>query len=152
LIKDWLEQDLNGDGIVTRAELERYFFRRAWTPNSSNTSKLIGYELKSDRNKDDVVEFDEALSYAKEIVAKRSPPASQSSPNIVLQLDENADGTVSFDEFDAAVGTAFARIDKDGDGKIAADEIAAYRKNMAKLRKAARAENRARRRAKDSRR
>jgi len=160
MLKEWIEQDLNGDGRVTRGELERNFFAPA--QNSANVrptgyrtpseqfereyNRLIKNALAADANKDDEVDFDEALDYANRIVARNSPTNAPDSLEILLQLDENSDGAVSLDEFLAAVDNAFERIDANGDGRFSAEETAAHKQIIAELRRTIRAEERARKR------
>lgn len=160
MLKEWIEQDLNADGRVTRRELERNFFSPAqFSANARPTgyrtpseqfereyNRLIKNALAADANKDDEVDFDEALDYANRVIARNSPTNAPDSLEILLHLDENSDGAVSLNEFLAAVDDAFERIDTNGDGKFSAEEVTAHKQIIAELRRAIRAEERARKR------
>jgi len=93
--------DMDGDGTVTREELEaglRQYFRQA------------------DTNHDGHLDADEAAA------ANQRRIALDQSAAIPL-IDWNKDGIIDFDEFAAGVRSEFKRLDLNGDGKVTIDEF-----------------------------
>jgi hypothetical protein len=157
-LREWLHQDLNGDGVVTRRELEIYFPRkegrsysqmsigetRSPTERIRRQNYAIRQALKFDRNNDGVVALDEALDWVKKNPNRIWASKSRVSYAIPMSLDRNADGTVSIEEFDAALNAAIARLDKDGNGEFSSNEIIALGRTVGKRRRVFRTELNAR--------
>jgi Ca2+-binding EF-hand superfamily protein len=55
------------------------------------------------------------------------PNASDYYQQVVLAMDENGDGSVTLDEFNAHVERVLRTIDTDGDGSLSDNELKAYR-------------------------
>lgn len=154
----WLRKDLNGDGNVTRAELEIYFTRQARKPISSGGVKLMPTEaqvaqkldklvsdgLAADGNKDGVVSFAEALAAANEYASETTVPIRMAYRPVPLSLDEDGDGAVSDVEFERAVVRAFGDIDKNGNGILSMAEMLVLSDMARDLYKAVEAERDAR--------
>jgi Ca2+-binding EF-hand superfamily protein len=93
--------DSNGDGTVTRRELEaglRQYFRQA------------------DTNHDGRLDPDEVAAANQRRISKDESAA-------MPLIDWNQDGYVDFDEFAAGVRSQFEQLDLNGDGKVTPDEF-----------------------------
>lgn len=157
-LREWLDQDLNGDGEVTRRELEQYFTRRQLRQPFGYRqdpwryqNRQILYALRADRNNDGVVGFDEALDWVKRNPNRGWASNSRVSFIIPMSLDKDNNGVISIEEFHSAVDSAIARIDADSNGEFSAGEIAALYRTVAKLRRAVRTDVNARERAEHTR-
>ena len=152
MFKRWAEWDLDNDGKVTRAELELYFGRQARQALSAPgglplfptkeqsaeiLTKLTEDALAWDFNHDGAITLAEIRQAANEAWAKRSNNTySYASRQLVpLSLDSNNDKTVSLAEFEAAARLLLNSIDRNGDGKISADEAASLRDQLNTMRK-----------------
>jgi Ca2+-binding EF-hand superfamily protein len=93
--------DSNGDGTVTRRELEaglRQYFRQA------------------DTNHDGRLDPDEVAAANQRRISKDESAA-------MPLIDWNQDGYVDFDEFAAGVRSQFEQLDLNGDGEVTPDEF-----------------------------
>ncbi len=130
--------DANGDGFVSKQEF-------------AATRDTMFQTI--DANKDGILSQDE-LQKARETwrqkMGKAAPDQSQMQPGIQAQAqndqpgqqpgkerhgfmrraDTNQDGQISTAEFAAAGDKMFARLDDNGDGKIAKDEVPHHRKRL----------------------
>jgi len=158
--------DLDGDGVVSRAEIEtvaRYNAVRSTARSSvdryaaetrQRLAKTVADEvarrLAHDRNSDDRLTLDEIVAggermrEAAEALAARSDRrtpderrARMVADLVPLALDADGDGVVSLAEYDAAVDAIFREYDDDGDGTISVAEAAAHKTHAGSLRKAA---------------
>lgn len=140
-ISNWVSQDLDGSGDVTRTELESVFGSKARTPikhhgvsfppspeqSARILEKLVSKALEPDGNNDGKVTFEEALEHAKALAAKARSKGyryrrSNKDP-IPMSLDHDRDGIVSEAEYMGAVDHALAAIDQDSDHKFSHAEI-----------------------------
>ena len=160
-LTNWLNRDLDGNGVVTREELERLFIgkvrkqisihgiRLQPTPEqiSQSLSNLVGKALKADADGDGNISFSEILSHAK---TKQRPSRRPwwGSYLVPLSLDRDGDEMVTEEEYAKSIGEVLRKIDVDGNGRFSAGEVAALRKEVKQLRKIARSANRAPRRRK----
>lgn len=97
------EADLDGDGMLTEAELKEsleYRFSRA------------------DRNDDGFVSIDDAPRFG-----GRDRFISRVSP-LIEERDGDGDGALSFEEFSQQILSGFANLDDDGDGQLDLDVVA----------------------------
>lgn len=131
-VSRWLQRDLDGDGSVTRAELEAVFGPDARRPlkSLSGTIKPTGEQvgqirdrmvddaLKADMNGDGIVALKEMMGSSKHPVRARGRDL------LPLDFDRDEDGVVDQDEFLAAVDELLASLDTDGSGNLSRDEIA----------------------------
>ena len=104
------DADVNGDGIVTKAEF------------------LAGRNArfdKMDRNGDGVVSRDDFGR-----ILKFRPQAGQKLDAFIAQADSNHDGKVSRAELAAAPTPIFGLTDANRDGKVDKDEMAAARDRL----------------------
>lgn len=132
-----LVNDIDGDGQVTRAELEVTMGKQARQPiNTHGTSlaptaeqvaqisrRLIDEAMKLDRDGDGVITMAEMIAAANAQLDQESPQRVGNA--IPLSFDSNGDGTVSLAEFEAVTARVVASVDTNSDGKLSAEEVAA---------------------------
>lgn len=154
MLKRWGQWDLDGDGKVTRAELAQYFSRQSrqdiagqggvsLVPTKEQSAemlaKLVGDALVWDLDHEGTITLAEVRQAAREAWAKRYPRTDSDFKRrqlVPLSLDANNDKTVSAAEFEAAVRRVLDDIDRNGDGKIDADEMSALRERVKVIQKA----------------
>ena len=138
----WLKNDLNGDGRVTRAELELQFGSKARqqinssgillkpTPQQSDEilRKLVDKSLIADKNDDETVTFQEALEEANRTVVQQFNKLRHRRRNIPDTMDLDDDGTISEMEFMTVSDRVIVKIDRDGDQRFSKKEIDEYMK------------------------
>lgn len=107
------EADLNGDGTITRQEIEAY--------RNANAAQM-------DTNKDGFITTDEMQAY---ILAKMAAKAERMAAARIKAGDTDGDGRLSLAEEKAVtegrIDKVFARADTNGDGVISPDELTALR-------------------------
>lgn len=153
--------DIDGDGAVSRAEVELSMRARAREPVAvdgikleltpeqvqQRLDKLAGDALRLDGDGDGIVSFAEMVADA----TKRQPPPTDAAADrqrgIPAILDENGDGAVGLEEFKAIVDRAMDYIDIDGDGKLSPSERSAITEQIREYARKAAEEERARRQA-----
>ena len=129
--------DLDGDGAVTREEIESHMGGRARAPIPADgvtleptpdqirqrLETLVGTVMQHDRDGDSVIVFAEMLAAAGNMAPPVEPPPDYSR-QIPSYLDKDGDGTVTLEEYSAVLEQAIAIIDEDGDGTLSPDEKA----------------------------
>ena len=131
-----LQCDFDGDGVVTRAEVEQFFVGSPVVAIFSNGREITDAErqqlrvaidqvMASDTNGDGRIDTAEMLAYGeKRAIRYNGNPLLW----VALTLDENKDGRTTLEEYLKAAEAAFHKVDSDGDGILSKDEIDAFRK------------------------
>jgi len=152
-----LQHDLDGDGKVTRAELETVFTQRASQPLYANgvrllptreqiaqqKERLIAEALRADADGDGVLTIAEVSREPQG--AERSGLRNRRLKMVPLSFDSDGDGSVSPAEFEARIDTFLKTIDTDGNGKVSDAESAAFAKAQEAARRAESAQRQAER-------
>lgn len=150
-LTQWLQRDLDGDGEVTRAELEVFYAVQARRPLRSASisvepseaqiaeilGKLVSKALAADTNGDGTITFEE--------MTEALPGRQNIRPARVilpLELDPDGAGNVSKEEFLAAVDRVLASVDTDTNGTFSAEEIAALKERVGEARRKVRQQQR----------
>jgi Ca2+-binding EF-hand superfamily protein len=132
-----LQLDLNGDGVITREEVEAFFTGNfivaLFAQKSGELSEVerkqlqmgIDQAMAPDTNNDGRIDAAEMLAYGEKRAIRYSGNPLQW---VVLTLDENKDGRVTLDEYLKAAEAAFHKVDSNGDSVLSKDEIDAFRK------------------------
>ena len=108
------QADINGDGQVTKQELQQYAQVQFAT---------------SDKNQDGFLESAELAADMSKRIAER---LKQNGERMISKLDENGDDKLSFDEINNRMAKRgdkmFDRMDRNDDGTLSADELARMEK------------------------
>ena len=133
--------DLNGDGIVTRSEVETSvtgsLIAVGTALEGSETSAKIRQQLQiridqtmtPDTNGDGRIDSAEMLAFGeKRAIRYIGNPLRW----VTLTLDEDSDGRVTATEYLKAAEAAFHKVDSDGDNILSKEEIDAFRKAQVK--------------------
>ncbi len=136
-----LGRDLNGDGKITRSEVEAAVGSRARqhiyvqgvlikpTPGqvAKVLDKLMKREMRSDRNNDGVISFAELAAAASKKFRRPTYLSYKEKQRVPLTLDGNGDGRVTLKEYKAALARVLMSVDRDGDGTISSLEASDFR-------------------------
>lgn len=137
-----ITRDVDKDGFISRADLESIIqhYKSAGSP-PEHVKKLQGssqkyYEawgMADETKKVTIEEFEEKFRETLEI---SFPHADEMCSSLFEQVDMNADGSISFEEWqihNAALGIStehakksFEAIDANGDGKVSFEEFKAF--------------------------
>ena len=143
-----LRNDLDGDGRVTRSELEEVLKQQSLRPLSSGTAqveptpqqtrqildRLVSDALKADSDADGVISFAEAYRVPDNQggIAYRFP-----AQNVLPQsFDADKDGSISKAEYDTVVDRVLGEIDADGNGVLSIEESTAFSQKAEAARRA----------------
>jgi EF hand len=133
-----IRSDLDGDGIVTRAEVKTVMTKRANQPIRTNgmhveptseqvaaiLDRLVSDVFQADANNDGQLTLQEMLAEPKD--RKRQYPWHGARQMVPMSLDADKDGIVSRKEYDSAVKRIIGEIDRDASGEVSPDEAAAF--------------------------
>jgi Ca2+-binding EF-hand superfamily protein len=146
----FMNADLDGDGVVTEAELRlklEYDRRmsaavqsnvRSSGPGSGslNPDELIAVEIRNlmvaDADNDGRITWNEAIEFTKEqpYYAQGTTSGPAASARQLLPLATDGKASVSLPDVEAAAAATFAAVDTDGNGTISLDELAAARSHV----------------------
>jgi hypothetical protein len=112
-VSEVLAHDLDGDLIVTQAEMLR--LREGEEPGRSRMAEALLERFDTDG--DDRITIAEAAAGA-------APPRGGAGLDALLALDPNGDGRVTAAELGKRAERAFALVDRDGDGTLSPKEFA----------------------------
>jgi EF hand len=139
-INQSLMRDLDGDGVVTRAEIETVLLRQAHqqinasgvmvepTPEQTKTilDRLVFDALRIDANKDGKLTLQEMSAEPEEQIRRNPWYGRQQMVPMALDTDKN--GTVTIQEYDAAVDRIIVELDLNKDAAISVEEAANFAK------------------------
>lgn len=152
-IRELLRYDLDGDGVVTRAEVVQAETKRIRSV-AQNDPNLAGYEvpilqridraadfgMRADMDRDGRIDSTEMAAFA-----EKAPILSdflyEQSWRSLMSFDENGDGIVTVDEVDRVAGRIFKAMDLDKDGMLSKAETDVF---VGELRQATDAQSAAR--------
>ena len=103
------EVDADGDGAVTRAELEAHRAARA-------AERFARFDADGD-----------GLVTEAELTARGRARAAERAGRLIDRLDADGDGALSAAEMSTSRGDRFARADRDGDGSLSEAEWTGWR-------------------------
>lgn len=141
-------RDLDGDGKVTRAELETVLMQQATRPLSSGTAqvvptpeqtkeilaRLVSDALKADSNGNGEIEFSEAYRIPEEQTRWMRQSAGQNA--LPWSFDTDKNGIISLAEYDAVANRVIEEVDADKNGKISQEESIAFAQKAESARRA----------------
>lgn len=145
-----LAHDLDGDGVVTRAEVEAVLGRMARQPLRSGGAqvmptpeqtrdilhKLVDKVMEADVDRDGRITADEMRAVAAKELAVAPQFQRSARRQIPLGLDADGDGKVTLAEYEASVRRVLSSIDTDGDGTIGPAEASAAKARIEAARQA----------------
>jgi Ca2+-binding EF-hand superfamily protein len=117
-----LAADLDGDGVVTREEIEMFL-----ADPRRRLAGSVDQIMRFDRNRDGRLDWPELLAWAE---SNPSQPVWFLTPpqyRAIMTLDEDHDGKTTWNEYRAAAEKFFQSVDADHDGRLSAEEIEANR-------------------------
>lgn len=149
VIAAWVTQDLDGDGEVSRTEIEVHFSQTARRPLKSGgvtltptpeqvaqiLGKLTAKALEPDSDGDGVITFAEISAAASEKAGASRNRRSNRFGSVPMSMDLDGNGSVSLSEFTQSVDRTLNAIDTDGDGKYSQQEHAALNDEARQLRR-----------------
>lgn len=136
VISSMARLDLDGDGAVSRTEIEIKLRPQASKPMLADgvmfeptpeqvrqrLEKLVGDMLRLDGDGDGIIVFGELLADAMKRYPLPTGPVPDSQRPVPSYLDEDGDGVVALEEFAAIVERAIEYLDHDGDGNLSPEE------------------------------
>ena len=140
-IGELLRYDLDGDGIVTRAEVVQVETRRLRSARKDprlaqdelsilqRIDQAADLRMRADLNKDGRIDWPEMQAFAKQAPAL-SELSFEPTFRMIMSFDKDGDGAVTIEEFDRAAERVFHAIDVDKDRTLSNNEIAAFRREV----------------------
>ncbi|MCK1638174.1 hypothetical protein IVA95_11330 [Bradyrhizobium sp. 157] len=137
-IGELLRYDLDGDRVVTRAEVvqaetKRIRFETRQDPRRPKVELSILQQIdraaddrmRADLNKDGRIDWHEMLAFAKQTPIY-DLPEYESTYGMIMSFDEDGNGAVTIEELDRAAERVFHLIDVDKDGTFSKTEIETF--------------------------
>jgi Ca2+-binding EF-hand superfamily protein len=135
-VSGYLNADLDGDGVVTREEMQRYQMMMAGRlpgtggPESAGArqeraAQAVDAMMRADRNGDGRIDWKEMVA-AGRLVRMPDRAGFDGIYQAVLAFDADGDGRVTMDEYIDGLGKRFAEYDTDSDEVISRAEFDAY--------------------------
>ncbi len=151
----WLQKDLDGNGEVTREEVEIFNKAKAGRPVyhqgirldltedqvAQILKKLVDKSMIDDSNEDGKIDFSEAAAAAKKkYKGKYSHSRSRYyqlrySRKVPLSLDADKDGSVSKEEYEKAITRILSEADENKDGIFSREEASKYSRSVYALKR-----------------
>lgn len=148
-VAELLRMDQNGNGRVTRAEVEAHHLKKELAPLGLSSEsgepvpehtaewvrKLSDRTMRFDRDRNQVIALSEILRELTQPLDPYGFPRRRRPGfgGIPLELDADGDRIVSRHEFLEAVDRVLDRFDADGDGRLSPPELAALRDEANRL-------------------
>lgn len=147
-LKDYFQYDLNGDGQISRVEIEAVWmhreisFRGTFVPSDyltqevqEKTTREVDILMAPDTNHDGVLTISELVEAAREAIKIPVSPAHGNKREaywtpVPAALSSKGDGEVTLDDYRRFAAMMAARIDKNHDGEISFEEVAAFARRM----------------------
>jgi hypothetical protein len=128
-----LRLDLDGDGIVTRAEVVEGETRQVRARTRENPKlgadelsilrridRTVNTAMNADLNKDGRIDWTEMQAFGRQSRISSIPPYQY---RMIMAVDENGDVAVTTEEFERAAERVFRLIDSDKDGVLSKEEF-----------------------------
>jgi Ca2+-binding EF-hand superfamily protein len=136
-VKNILQFDLDGDGVVTRAEVADAFDAKlAMMPVDRSRPDFkqqfdaqVARQMLADSNGDGRIDGPEMLAFARQ-TASAGPAYTNGMIAAALSFDDDGDGKTTEAELLKGAESFFRRIDTDGDGTISGEESQAFRRSI----------------------
>jgi hypothetical protein len=135
-VAEFLRNDSNGDGVVTREEVAEHEMRaartRAFSAAAQNEEAMkqsveaaVARRMQADVDGDGRIELAEMLAHAR----RAANPANPLEPTqrMILAMDRDGDGKTTLQEFSAGATEIFRAVDSDADETVTREELDAYR-------------------------